>query len=276
MHERIAIITGSNRGIGKETARALALQKYTVVMACRNIEKANLACEDIQHESSNTNVYSMELDIGSRASIRLFVKRFVDRFSYVNVLINNAGLTSRTYEKTVDGLEKVVGTNYFGTYFLTRLLIPYFEQGKDNRVVNLCSDIYKFGKFSIEKLNDYHWVKAYAVSKYLILLFTLELAERLKGSGITVNAVHPGVVRTTIMMTNRWYDSIIHLILLPLYINEVEGAQTSIYVASSDEVQGETGKYYIKCEPREIAKRYTNKELRKRVWEESEKMFKSI
>ena len=273
MNEIKVIVTGSNRGIGKETALALAKNNYTIIMACRNVENAQKVCDEIKKESHNDNVFVLELDLSSIASIKSFAASYQKTFQTVNILINNAGLTSHKYEKTMDGLEKVVGTNYFGTFFLTKLLLPLFEPGKDNRIINMSSDFYKFGRFKINKLNDYHWVKAYAVSKYLILLFTLELAEKLKVDGITVNAVHPGVVKTKIMMTNSWYDIIINLILFPMYINEKEGASTSIYLAQSDELKGITGKYFTKCKPLAIPKKFNDIELRKELWNASESIF---
>ncbi len=273
---RIIIITGANRGIGKETVRALAkYNNHTIIMACRNVEKSIPVCELIQQESRNPNIEIMELDLGSIASIKAFVNRFREKYGRLNILINNAGMTSRTYGKTQDGLEQVVGTNYFGTYLLTSLLISLFPAGEDNRIINLSSMIYKFGSFKIGKLNEYRWVKAYAVSKYLVLLFTMELAERLKERGISVNAVHPGIVSTTIMMTNRWYDVIINLMLMPFYINEETGAKTSIYLAVAGEVKGISGAYFSKGKQKRIPKMYQNTALQQELWEETEKILEN-
>lgn len=270
--QRVIIITGANRGIGYETARNLAKHENHIIMACRNLEKSIPACESIKKESHNPNIEVMALDLGSLASIREFVTKVREKYGRVNVLINNAGMTSRTYGKTQDGFEQIVGTNYFGTYYLTRLLLPLFPAGADNRIINVSSSIYKYGFFYLNRLNRYRWFKAYAVSKYLILLFTLELAERMKSKGITVNAAHPGIVSTGIMYTNRWYDCIIDLLCKPFFVNEAEGAKTSIYLAASDEVKGKTGGYFSKGKETKIPKGYLKPELRKKLWEETEKL----
>jgi NAD(P)-dependent dehydrogenase (short-subunit alcohol dehydrogenase family) len=279
MMNRVIIITGANRGIGKATVRGLASNpKSTIIMACRNLVKSIPVCEEIKRETQNPNIEVMELDLGSFESIRSFVANFNHRYGRVNVLINNAGMTSRTYGQTRDGFEQIVGTNYFGTFLLTRLLLPLFLEGADNRIINLSSMIYKYGAFKIEKLQRYRWVKAYAVSKYLILLFTFELAERLKSRTgapeITVNAVHPGIVSTPIMMTNRWYDMIIDLMLKPFYVNEETGAKPSIHLAASEDVRGITGGYFSKGKLTAVPKRFQNPALRKELWETTERILK--
>jgi NAD(P)-dependent dehydrogenase (short-subunit alcohol dehydrogenase family) len=244
---RIAIITGSDRGMGRETALALALNHYTVIMACMDMENAHLACSEIKTISGNENVFVYEIDLSSIASIKCFVQSFLQNFNHVNILINNAGIVTQKYEITEDGFERTVAVNTIGPYILTKLLLPCFPAGEDNRIVNLSSWIYKFGKFSLDKINKYHYVKAYAVSKYAQLLISLELAESLKEKGITVNAVNPGTVRTGIMKTNiGWQDFLINILLSPVYINPEEGAKTCIYLAASEKVKNETGNFYGK------------------------------
>lgn len=269
MKERIAIVTGGNRGIGRETVLGLAERDYTVVMACRDLASAQPVCEEIKRATKNEKVFVMGLDVSSKASISEFVGEFVRRFTRLNILINNAGISSSKKGKTVDGIEINIGTNYFGCFLLSYYLLPYFEKGADNRIVNLSSSIYVNGLYKLSRLNDYHWVKAYAVSKYMILLFSLKLADYLRDAGITVNAAHPGVVRTSIMYNKRWYDFIIKLILQPFFIGVREGARTSIYLASSDEVQHSSGGYYAQCRPRKIPARYLDEARMRELWEYS-------
>lgn len=269
MKETIAIVTGGNRGIGRETVLGLAAKKYTVIMACRDTISGESVCAEIKQISNNENVFVMKLDVSSKVSIKDFVSNFISRFGKVNILVNNAGISSSQKKETIDGIEINIGTNYFGTFLLTYYLLPYFEKGADNRIVNLTSNIYVNGLFDISKINTYHWVKAYAVSKYMILLFTLKLADYLKDSTIKVNAVHPGVVRTSIMYNKRWYDLIIKLILQPFFIDVEEGAKTSIYLATSDEVNISSGGYYIKCKKKQIPKKYINVNKMNELWEYS-------
>jgi NAD(P)-dependent dehydrogenase (short-subunit alcohol dehydrogenase family) len=180
------------------------------------------------------------------------------------------------HEITEDGFGNIMAVNTIGPYVLTKLLAPYFPAEEDNRIINISSWMYKFGRFRVEKLNKYHYVQAYGVSKYAQLLISLELAEVLQKRGITVNIVNPGTVRTTIMLTNKWfYDLIINILMAPLYIDVKEGAKTCIYLATSDEVRNKTGNLYRKSIPVNISKRYNNKETRKKLLHYLEKVTMS-
>jgi NAD(P)-dependent dehydrogenase (short-subunit alcohol dehydrogenase family) len=256
--EKIAIVTGSNSGIGKETALALAKQNYTVIMACRNIKSAQEVGENIKRESGNEKVFVYELDLCSFASIRQFIASFKQNHSHLTLLINNAGITTQKFEKTADGYESTIQTNLVGPYLLIKSLLPLFVMGNDNRIVNVSSDFYKFGKFDIQKLNDYRWIKAYAVSKYALLLLTFELSDQLISKGITINALNPGVVKTKIMLTRKWYDILTNILLSGVYVNEKEGAKTSVYVATSPELHHTTAKYFIKNKVTAVASSYDN------------------
>jgi NAD(P)-dependent dehydrogenase (short-subunit alcohol dehydrogenase family) len=267
MENTIAIVTGANRGIGKETAIALAERKYTVVMACRNVEQAQIAANKIRSVSGNPNVFAFELDLSSFDSIKGFSKAFSENFGKLNILINNAGITTQDYAITPDGFEKTIETNSIGPYLLTKILLPLFPDGEDNRIINLSSDIYKMGIFTLAKLNTYHWVKAYAVSKYAQLLITFKLADVLKERGITVNAVHPGIVRTNIMLTRKWYDSIINLILAPLYIDAKKGAEPTVHLAVSGDLKGVTGKYFKRLTDTKVKTKYLDKDLMNNLYD---------
>ena len=266
MGTRLAIVTGANRGIGRETALGLAREGLSVVMACRNLERAEATRIELVRESGNESIFALPLDLASKESIRAFVDSFRARFGRLDALVNNAGISNTREARTVEGREPIVGTNYFGTFALTILLLPLFEEGEDNRIINLVSNIYKLGGFDPARVDGYRWVKAYAVSKYMLLLFTLELAARLRGRGISVNAVHPGIVRTSIMYVNRWYDSIIKTVLAPFFVDPAEGAATSVFLACSDSVRGETGRLFAKRAPIAIAKGYDDPGLRREVW----------
>jgi NAD(P)-dependent dehydrogenase (short-subunit alcohol dehydrogenase family) len=270
MKSNIAIVTGANRGIGKRTASKLASLGYTVVMACRNLQTALSARDEIRSASGNTNVDVLELDLADFASVRGFVRQFGERYESLNVLVNNAGITSKNPGKTVDGLDIVVGTNYFGPFLLTQLLIDKFEHGGDNRIINLTSNIYPYGRFNFQHLQDYRWVKSYAVSKYMVLLFSLELAERQADSGITVNAVHPGIVDTDIMFTHEWYDAIIDALLKPFFISPEIGAAPVVKLATSADMRGITGRYFSKFRLARVPSWFSKPKLRRRLYEYSE------
>jgi NAD(P)-dependent dehydrogenase (short-subunit alcohol dehydrogenase family) len=246
-------------------------------MACIDIPNANRTGDEIKKNSGNNNVFVYKIDLSSIASITQFVQSFLQDFDHVNIVINNAGIITMDYEITEDGFEKIMAVNTIGPYLLTKLLAPHFPSGEDNRIINISSWIYKFGKFSIEKMNKYHYVKAYSVSKYAQLLITLELAGELKKKGITINAANPGTVRTGIMITNiRLYDFLINMLMAPLYIDPKDGAKTGIYLATSDEVKNETGKFYRQCKPVAVPKWYDNKKMRTKLIGYYETIFNAL
>lgn len=184
----------------------------------------------------------MKLDLADTASIRRFVHNFRKRFADLDILINNAGIITQNYQRTKQGLESIGGTNYFGHYLLMRLLLPGFGKGSDKRIINLITCIYPLGRrYRFKKLQHYRWVRAYAVSKYMILQSTLALAPELSVRGICINAVDPGIVNTEIMFTKKWYDFIIHLILLPFYISLEQGARRIVDAACAPEYCGVGG-----------------------------------
>jgi NAD(P)-dependent dehydrogenase (short-subunit alcohol dehydrogenase family) len=272
--DRIAIITGSDRGLGKETALALANNHYSVIMACIDIQNAGRAGDEIKSMSGNKNVFVYKIDLSSIASIKQFTQSFLQDFDHVNIVINNAGITAMNYEITGEGFEKTMAVNTIGPYMLTKLLLPYFPPGEDNRIINVSSWFYKYGRFSIEKINKYRYVKAYAVSKYAQLLISLELAGSLKERGITINAVDPGTVRTGIMRTNIWWcDFLINILLAPVYISPQEGAKTCIYAASSEELKNETGNFYSKSKRVTIPEKYDNQAMRTELLQYYETVF---
>ena len=182
---KVVLITGANSGIGKETARALAKNSATVVMACRNLTKAIPVCESIQKESGNRQVEVMQLDLASLSSVRAFADQFAGKYPRLDVLINNAGIFSLRREETEDGFEKTMGVNYFGPFLLTNLLLPLIKQTPAARIVNVSSDGHFSGQIDLDDLNyrknyPMFGFKAYGTSRLATVLFTQELAERLQ------------------------------------------------------------------------------------------------
>jgi retinol dehydrogenase-14 len=284
MQGKIVLITGANSGIGKETTKALAKKGATIVMACRNLTKANPVCEAIKQESGNRHIEVMQLDLASLSSIRQFARQFSQKYQKLNVLINNAGLSSMTREETQDGFEKIMGTNYLGPFLLTNLLLPLLKQTPEARIINVSSDAYSYGQIDLEDIHlrkNYKSFNAYASSKLAIVLSTQELAECLKGTGITVNTLHPGHVDTNIWKIwpeDNWYRALFIKIIIGyifmkwFMLSPEEGAQTVIYLASSDEVKNITGEYFYKKKPKEVSPKCRDVELQKGLWQLSEKL----
>jgi NAD(P)-dependent dehydrogenase (short-subunit alcohol dehydrogenase family) len=256
---------------------ALAKQGAALVMACIDLNDARPVCEGIQKESGNAAIEIMPLDLSSLASIRTFAGRFAEKHPQLHVLINNAGVYCAKRQETADGFEKTIGINYLGPFLLTHLLLPVLKRTPDARIVNVSSNAYFQGRLDLDKLHmkkGYHGFKAYANSKLAIVLFTLDLAERLKDGGITVNAVHPGHVATNIwnMWPGKWYQALLFGIIRRFARTPEEAAQNSVFLATADEVQGVTGTYFDDRKPKSLSPVCRDVNLRRNLWALSEKL----
>ena len=277
MKGKTVLITGADGGIGREITRALAKQGAALVMACIDADDARPVREEIVRESGNSAIEVMQIDLASLASVRKFAGGFSDRYLQLHVMINNAGVFCAKRQETADGFEKTIGINYLGPFLLTRLLLPVLRNTPEARIVNVSSNAFAQGRLDLNNLHltkGYQGFKAYANSKLAIVLFTLELAERLKGSGITVNAVHPGHVATNIwnMWPGKWYQALLFKIIRLFARTPEEAAQNSIFLATADEVQGVTGTYFDDRKPKALSPVCRDVTLRKNLWELSEKL----
>ncbi|XP_050478961.1 retinol dehydrogenase 13-like isoform X4 [Bombus huntii] len=201
--DKVIIVTGANTGIGKEIARDLAKREAKVIMACRDMEKCENTRRDIVVESRNKYVYCRPCDLASQKSIRDFAEQFKKEHKKrkLHILINNAGVMRCPKMYTQEGIELQFGVNHIGHFLLTNLLLDTLKDSAPSRIVNVSSSAHKRGKIKFDDLNNektYEPGEAYAQSKLANILFTKELANKLKGTGVTVNAVHPGIVRTEI------------------------------------------------------------------------------
>ncbi len=271
------LITGGNAGIGKATAAALAMQGSTLVLASRNAAKGEVVSRAIRSISGNDRVQFMPLDLASFESITRFAENFKSRFQRLDVLLNNAGLVaSGKRTETKDGLETTIGVNHFGTFLLTGLLLDRLKAAGSSRIVTVSSRVHARGKLILDDLQlkeQFSAMKAYAQSKLANILFTYELARRLNGEGVTVNCLHPGMVRSS------FYDRPSGLkaklafgMIKPFLIPVEKGAETSIFLAASPEVEGITGKYFVKCMETPSSPLSYDQELAQSLWEISEQM----
>lgn len=271
MNKPVVIITGANRGIGRETALKLAKKDFIVVMACRNLSVSLPVRDELRLLTGNDQIDVIELNLGNLDSVRRFVEAFKAQYGKLNVLINNAGMLTFVHKKTKDGFEQTVGVNYFGPYLLTRLLLPLFQAGEDNRIINLTSVVYPLGCFNYVRINDYKGLKAYAVSKYLVLLFTLHLAEELKPIGICVNAVHPGVIRTNIFSTKNWYTLLINTVFRFFLTSVEKGAEPVIRLAVQTGLKTADGDYYQVFKLRKVSGKINSGAIRTNLIEQTDK-----
>lgn len=194
---KVAIVTGANTGIGKETALGLARHGVQVILACRNMQKAAEARDDIIAATGNPDIRCMQLDLSSFKSIRTFADEFLATGSPLHILINNAGVMGMKRCETKDGLEMQIGVNYFGHFLLTMLLLRRLLESKPSRIINVSSWVHRLVTMRKNDLmgeRSYNRFFAYAQSKLAVLYFTKELSKRLTDSGLTCNSLHPGVV----------------------------------------------------------------------------------
>ncbi|XP_076826512.1 retinol dehydrogenase 13-like isoform X2 [Brachyhypopomus gauderio] len=277
---KTVVITGANTGIGKETARELAKRGGRIIMGCRDMEKCEAAACEIRGSTLNPHVYARHIDLASVQSIRRFAEE-INREKRVDVLINNAAVMRCPAGKTQDGFDMQFGVNYLGHFLLTNLLLDKLKDSAPSRVINLSSLVHIVGEIDFEDLNwdkkKFNTKKAYCQSKLAIVLFTRELARRLEGSGVTVNALHPGVVATDLgrhtgMHQSQFSSTVLSPIFYLLVKSPVLGAQPSVYLAVAEELEGVTGRYYDVMTEKEPAPQALDQEAAVRLWDISASM----
>lgn len=276
---KTVIVTGANTGIGKETARDLARRGARVILACRNLEKARLAADDIKNSTGSDKVLVKHLDLASLKSVRHFAKEIIEEERRLDILINNAGIMWCPHWKTEDGFEMQFGTNHLGHFLLTNLLLDLLKKSAPSRVVTVSSKAHERGFMNFDDLNsekEYDYKFAYAQSKLANVLFSRELSKRLKGTGVTTYSLHPGVIYTDLIRhgvkLNTMFYVFDKLQLRYLIKNPEDGAQTTLFCAIDESLAKETGKYYSDVAEKTPSKEAQDDEAAKTLWEISEKM----
>ena len=280
----VVVITGSNTGLGLETARVLCKQGALVVFACRDVEKAQQAVASLPSEYK-TDV--IRLDLASLASVREFARTFASRYSKLDILINNAGVMASPYLKTSDGFELQFGVNYLGHFLLTNLLLPQLEAAEEGRVVNVSSMGHRFNILNLDDLNCerystsrlypiyYKWVQ-YGNSKIAQILHAIELNRRLRerDSTVTVYALHPGAILTNLFQYVSVIYWLMYLLLSFLCKSVQQGAATSVFCAIHPSVKNYSGGFFKDCKTmRPTLPRKAN-EKAARLWEISEELVR--
>jgi len=244
---KTVLVTGATDGIGLYTAEALAGMGATVILAGRNPQKTEQAARAISEKTANPNVDFLVADLSSQKEVRRLADEFRNRYNRLNVLVNNAGAVFMKRQLSVDGIEMTFALNHLAYFLLTLLLIDPITAGAPARIINVSSGAHYGGRLDFNDLQNeraYNSWKAYSQSKLANIYFTYELARRLEGKAITVNALHPGFVATNFGKSNGGVFRPIFGLAHLGAISPIQGAQTSIYLASSPEVEGVTGKYF--------------------------------
>ncbi|KAE8289562.1 Dehydrogenase/reductase SDR family member 13 [Larimichthys crocea] len=278
MAGKTVIITGGNTGIGKATALHLARKGARVILACRNRDKAEAAIADIRQKTGSTDVLYMPLDLASLKSVRCFSETFLKSESRLDLLINNAGLVADG--RTEDGFGIQFGVNHLGHFLLTCLLLERLKEAGGGRVVTLSSMAHRWGHIDFETVTvnkdlgtgKYSWqfFQAYCNSKLCNVLFTHELAKRLKGTNVTCYSVHPGVVRTELSRhVSLWQKIFIEPIAQLLFLDPETGAQTTLHCCLQEGIEPLSGRYFSCCAVQEVCAQARDDTVSRKLWEVS-------
>jgi NAD(P)-dependent dehydrogenase (short-subunit alcohol dehydrogenase family) len=278
MQGKTVLVTGANQGIGKATAIALAAKGALVVLVARNADRGRAALAEVQAAASGAAPELVVADLSSQAQVRRAAAEFASRHERLDVLINNAGLFVPERRLTVDGLEETFAVNHLGYFLLTHELLGVLKASAPSRIVNVSSEAHRNAVMHWDDLqyerNRYRGFQAYGQSKLANVLFTYELARRLDGTGVTANALHPGVIASGFGQTYGGAMSVLIRMAHPFMLGPEAGARTSVYLASSHEVEGVTGRYFSKCKSqRSNAVSYDEASQRK-LWALSEQLVK--
>ena len=273
---KTCLVTGATSGIGKVTAAALAAQGAEVICTGRDPQKADAALREIKAAAGNENVSLRLADFSDLQQVRMLAEEIRGHWTHLDILVNNAGAFFNTRRITHSGVEKTFQVNHLAPFLLTNLLLDNLLDSQPARIVNLSSDAHQYDDMNFGDLNferGFSGMKAYARSKLANVLFTYELGRRLGDKNVTVNAVHPGHVTTDIWKTNfsiigpalKWVMGLFAL-------TPEQGADNTIYLASSPAVEGITGKYFVKREPVQSSPVSYDEKVARRLWEVSQNL----
>ena len=283
MDGKTCIVTGATSGIGKATALELARRGALVVLSCRNRPKGETVAREIRAQTQNPTIDLLIADLSSQQQVRAVAAEFTRKYHRLDVLINNAGAMFPERSESVDGIEMTLAVNHLAPFLLTNLLLDTMKRAGAARVINVNSDAHEHGRIDFADLQMRRrygrgvGMRAYGNARLANLLTLYELSRRLEGTRITVNALHPGYVATNIVpletatgpvrLLKPFWGIAKHFILTP-----EKGAATSLYLASSPQVAGASGKYFERCRPVASSRTSYDRDLQRRMWEASERL----
>jgi NAD(P)-dependent dehydrogenase (short-subunit alcohol dehydrogenase family) len=284
---KVCLITGASSGIGKETALGIAQLGATTILVCRDERRGRAAQREIVRGSGNGAVHLLIADLSAQEEVRRVAREFSERYERLDILINNAGVVTRERTLTADGLEHQFAVNHLAPFLLTNLLLERLRESAPARIVNVASRVERDGEIDFDDLQGerrYDPRGAYRQSKLANVLFTYELARRLEGTGVTANCLHPGAIATRLLNDLMGRPRILSFLTRRSAPGPAAGARTSIYLASSPECEGVTGRYYSPestvgsgpylVEPREIrsSPQSYDEKLAGRLWQVSARL----
>jgi len=276
MQGKNVMITGPTEGIGRATALALAERGARLHLLCRNPNKADALRDELvsKHEEIDVELYLA--DLGNLDEVRQVARTFVERHEPLDVLINNAGVINTRRILLDNGQEQMFAVNHLGHFLLTSMLLDALKRAEQGRVVVVASEAYRFCRGI--RFDDLQWntgfsaFPTYGHSKLANILFTRELATRLEGTRVTANSLHPGGVRSQLGAQNTWYAGRILALVKPFLRTAEKGAETSVYLATSDDVRTTSGQYFYDCKPKKTKPSARDTDAARRLWTLSERL----
>jgi NAD(P)-dependent dehydrogenase (short-subunit alcohol dehydrogenase family) len=274
MDGRVCILTGATSGVGYHAAKRLAEGGARLVLVCRNAEKAARVKDELENEHQ-TSVRILQADLSHLAEVRKIAATILEEYPRIDVLINNAGIHNTTRTLTENGVETVFCVNHLASFLFTRLLLPRILESAPARIIQVNSQGHRFGGLDLNDLNwdrrRYHGLQSYGASKVAQLLTVWELADRLKGTGVTINAMHPGEVRTNIGMNNgllyQWYQ---RYLLWPTLKDPRISGEAIYYLAAAPEMATVSGRFFNLTIDEKPASHALDRAIGKQVWKISE------
>jgi NAD(P)-dependent dehydrogenase (short-subunit alcohol dehydrogenase family) len=276
MSGKVVLITGATQGIGKESAVALASMGATVVMVGRDKARSEAALADVKARSRSDSVELLLADLSSMAEVRRLAADFKARHDQLHVLLNNAGALQASRKQSPDGLEMTFAVNHVAYFLLTDLLLPVLKASAPSRIVNVASDAHRGLSLDFDDLQSekrYFSFPAYGRSKLANILFTYELARRLQGTGVTANALHPGVIASGFGKNDKGWFALGAKLMAPFLMTPEKGARTSVYLASSPEVEGVSGRYFKRSKPIKSSRQSYDEAAQKKLWDATERVI---
>jgi len=275
INNTVGVVTGATGGLGLETARGLAKAGLRVVLVGRNAEKGERALSSIRGSVPDADVTFLRADLSDMDDVRALAGAINNRFDRLDVLVNNAGAIMAKRQLTKAGLEVTFATNHLSHFLLTGLLLDLIKASAPARIINVSSDAHKIAKLDPEDLQSekrYTSFGTYGVTKLENLYFTYELARRLEGSNVTVNALHPGAVASNFAMNNGGISSLAMNVLRPLFMKPEKAAETPIWLSTSPEVEGVTGKYFYKMREHKPSRQAFDDAKGRALWDKSDQL----